>query len=110
MNFEISNKYAKIILQKATADSQIIKFVEETSELNQQLMKYLLYRESSDWKGVNYDLLNKIQSEIADVIVTLGTLIEVFDDPNVKHNNVSKIGEYVTFKLLRFMDRVKEWK
>jgi NTP pyrophosphatase (non-canonical NTP hydrolase) len=108
MDIGISNNYAKLCLLKWTSDSQIIKFIEETSELNQKLAKYLLYKDNLDWKGVDYNLLEKIQNEIADVIITLSTLIEIFDRDNKKHNNISKISERITFKLMRLMDRLKQ--
>lgn len=108
MNIGISNNYAKMCLRKWTRDSQILKFIEETSELNQKLVKYLLYGEHLDWKDRDNKLKPKIQSEIADVIITLSTMIEVFDEPNKKHGNISKIGERITFKLLRLLDRVKQ--
>lgn len=108
MNIGISKNYAKICLRKWTPESQILKFIEETSELNQKLAKYLLYKENPDWKGEDYNILEKIQSEIADVIITLSSMIEIFDKPNNKHHGISMISDFVTFKLLRLMDRLKE--
>lgn len=104
----ISNNYAKLCLRRGTKKSQVLKFIEETSELNQKLVKYLLYGYSPDWKGIDNNLKFEIQGEIADVIITLNTLIEVFDESNKKHDSISSISERISLKLLRLMDRLKE--
>lgn len=107
MDIGISKNYAKLCLMKWSKDSQVIKFVEETSELNQNLMKYLLYGYNKDWKGEDTDIKAKIQNEIADVIITLNTLIEVFDEPS-KFELVSKIDNFISLKILRLMSRLKQ--
>lgn len=107
MNIGISKHYAELCLRKWSKSSQVIKFVEETSELNQNLMKYLLYGFDKDWKGEDTDIRAKIQNEIADVIITLNTLILIFDEHKDNMNLVSQINKQVTFKILRLMDRLK---
>ena len=107
MNIGISKKYAILCLKRWTKSSQVIKFVEETSELNQNLMKYLLYGYNKDWKGEDTNIQMKIQNEIADVIITLSTLIEVFDEPS-KSEHVSKIDNFISLKILRLVDRLRK--
>ena len=108
MNIGISKYYSELFLRKWSKESQVIKFVEETSELNQNLMKYLLYGFNKDWKGEDTDIRAKIHNEIADVIITLNTLILVFDEYKDNTNLVSQISKQVTFKILRTMDRLKK--
>lgn len=103
----ISKHYAELCLRKWTKSSQVIKFVEETSELNQNLMKYLLYGYEKDWKEIDNDIRKKIQNEIADVIITMSTLIELFDEHKDNTNLVSEIDKIILFKLNRLMDRLK---
>lgn len=84
----------KKAINKWGTRSQIIKYFEETSELQQLLAKYLLYNVNNDWKNItNQNLTMNIRSEIADTLLTLQSLAICFDIPL----NVNK-EKYISFQ------------
>ena len=87
-------------IKKWGSSSQIIKCISELNELGAVLCDYLLYGDKRDWKGENKNLKSKIENEIADVLITLNSLLLIFDE--------EQVSKFVTFKLLRLLDRLKE--
>lgn len=96
----ISKDYNKQMIKKWGKDSQIVKCISELNELGAILCDYLLYKNGKDWKGLDKNIKLKIESEIADVLITVNSLLVLF--------NEDKISKFVTFKLLRVIDRLKE--
>jgi NTP pyrophosphatase (non-canonical NTP hydrolase) len=97
---EISKECAKQCIEKWGKDSQIIKCISELNELGAVLSDYILYKDNLDWKNKDKKLLCKIRSEIADVLITLNSLLLIFDE--------DKISNHVTIKLLRLITRLKD--
>ena len=98
----ISKDYNKQMIKKWGVGSQIIKCISELNELGSALADHLLYGDQRDWKGEQKNLKAKIESEIADVLITLNSLLVIFDE--------DKISKAVTLKLLRVIDRLNEVK
>lgn len=98
----ISKEYNKKCVQKWGAYSQIVKCISELNELSSVLADFLLYGENRDWKNENKNLKAKIHSEIADVLITVNSLLIIFDE--------DKVSDCIVTKLLRLIDRLKEVK
>jgi len=97
----ISKEYNKQMIKKWGKDSQIVKTISEMAELSSILCDYLLYGEKTDWKNEDKNLKSKIESEIADVLITVNSLLVIFDE--------KKVSTHITFKLLRVITRLKEY-
>lgn len=94
--------YPNDCVYKWSEQSQIIKCNEELKELGIELDKYLLYGKNKDWKGKETDVVNKTCDEIADVLITIETMIYLFDPTG------EKITERLKFKLNRLKERLNE--
>ena len=90
-----NKKLCRYVLYRKGIQKQILKLMEEMAELNQALIKNILYPEENAWE-------EKVKEETVDVIVTLTQLLMI------KGYDKELINELAKGKLQRTIDKIKK--
>ena len=94
LNLE-NKRLCRYVLHKKGIQNQKMKLMEEMAELNQALIKNILYPEENIWE-------EKVREETVDVIVTLTQLLMI------KGYDKALINELAKAKLQRTIDKINK--
>lgn len=99
----MTEKYLEEIRSKLKTDDVVIQLTEECCELSQALMKYLRLYSANPPKADEYDVLNNIREEIADVELALEQLPSDL-------NNREAVNTWKEYKIERWVKRLNgDW-